>query len=79
MELLHEARVGVQPLERFRRIVGPGRLKEALAIGGTAGLARSVRAADAHVIWRCHIGRDGPDEHARQGWEFLCPHRAGIR
>jgi trehalose synthase len=182
MELLHEARVGVQPLERFRRIVGPGRLKEALAIarsarnrlakrvvwnlsstavgggvaemlqslltytrglgidtrwlviGGTpeffrvtkrlhhalhgssgggvaldaaahriyeetlernarelssllrpgdvvilhdpqtAGLARSVRDAGAHVIWRCHIGRDGPDEQARQGWEFLCPY-----
>ncbi len=182
MQQLHEVRVGVQPLERFRRIVGPGRLKEALAIaretrdrlakrvvwnlsstavgggvaemlqslltytrglgidtrwlviGGTpeffrvtkrlhhalhgssgggipldatahriyeetiehnarelsslvrpgdlvilhdpqtAGLARSVREAGAHVIWRCHIGRDGPDEQARLGWEFLCPY-----
>lgn len=40
----------------------------------TAGLARSARAAGAQLIWRCHIGRDGPDEEARQGWEFLAPY-----
>jgi trehalose synthase len=37
----------------------------------TAGLARSARAAGAQVIWRCHLGRVGPDEQARRGWEFL--------
>jgi trehalose synthase len=40
----------------------------------TAGMIPDVVDRGAHVIWRCHIGRDGPDEQARQGWEFLCPY-----
>jgi trehalose synthase len=46
MQELHEVRVGVQPLERFRRVVGPGRLREALAV------ARSARERLAkRVVW----------------------------
>jgi trehalose synthase len=39
----------------------------------TAGLAPAARAAEASVVWRCHIGADRPDEFARRAWEFLRP------
>ena len=28
----------------------------------TAGMAQGLRAAGAHVVWRCHVGRDTPNE-----------------
>ncbi len=37
----------------------------------TAGLVDGLRALGAHVIWRCHIGRDEPDRLSDVGWEFL--------
>jgi trehalose synthase len=37
----------------------------------TAGLIPVVKAAGAHVLWRCHIGRDQPNGHTEQGWKFL--------
>src|SRR5690606_24316280 len=37
----------------------------------TAGLARGLRDAGAHVVWRCHIGRDTPNELTDIGWRFL--------
>ncbi len=37
----------------------------------TAGLVEGLRADGAHVVWRCHIGRDTPDPLAAIGWEFL--------
>ena len=37
----------------------------------TAGLIRGVHAAGARVVWRCHIGRDTPNEQTELGWEFL--------
>ncbi len=37
----------------------------------TAGMAGAVRATGAKVVWRCHIGLDVPNEHARDAWEFL--------
>ncbi len=37
----------------------------------TAGLAEGVRGLGARVVWRCHIGRDTPDETTDRGWEFL--------
>jgi trehalose synthase len=39
-----------------------------------AGLIPGVRAAGAHVVWRCHIGRDTPDEVTDVGWAFLRPY-----
>ena len=30
-----------------------------------------LRAAGAHVIWRCHIGRDVPNAYTDEGWAFL--------
>jgi trehalose synthase len=42
----------------------------------TAGLAEGLRALGARVVWRCHVGRDRPDEVTRSGWEFLRPYVA---
>src|SRR5690606_29351289 len=40
----------------------------------TVGLAATAKAMDAGVVWRCHVGIDGPDDHTREAWEFLRPH-----
>jgi trehalose synthase len=40
----------------------------------TAGLVAPLKATGAHVIWRCHIGVDEPDDLARSGWQFLVPY-----
>ncbi len=40
----------------------------------TAGLARAVRGTGAHVIWRCHVGLDHANDHAREAWSFLRDH-----
>ncbi|HEX5533185.1 MAG TPA: glycosyltransferase [Actinomycetales bacterium] len=40
----------------------------------TAGLARAMRAAGAHVVWRCHIGSDQNNDLTRAGWDFLHPY-----
>jgi trehalose synthase len=37
----------------------------------TAGLIGVAKAAGAHVVWRCHIGRDRPNGFTEQGWAFL--------
>lgn len=39
-----------------------------------AGLAEGLRTAGAHVVWRCHIGRDTPTELTDLGWSFLEPY-----
>ena len=40
----------------------------------SAGLAEGLRAAGAHVVWRCHIGRDQGTELTDVGWNFLEPY-----
>jgi trehalose synthase len=40
----------------------------------TAGMVDGIRAAGAHAIWRCHIGRDTTNEQTDQGWGFLRPY-----
>lgn len=37
----------------------------------TAGLAAAVRETGATVIWRCHVGLDVANDHARAAWDFL--------
>jgi len=37
----------------------------------TAGLAAAVRLTGATVMWRCHVGLDVANDHARDAWEFL--------
>src|SRR6476469_265029 len=40
----------------------------------TAGLVDGIRATGAQVVWRCHIGRDEPNDNTERGWEFLRPY-----
>jgi trehalose synthase len=40
----------------------------------TAGLARHLVAAGMHVVWRCHVGIDDPNEHSEAAWSFLRPY-----
>jgi trehalose synthase len=39
-----------------------------------AGLAPALRRAGARVVWRCHVGRDEPNEWTERSWEFLRPY-----
>ena len=39
----------------------------------TAGLVPTLRLRGATVIWRCHIGIDDPNDHARRAAAFLAP------
>lgn len=43
----------------------------------TAALIGPAREAGAHVVWRCHLGVDSPNEPARRAQEFLHPLIAG--
>ncbi len=37
----------------------------------TAGMAPAVRRTGAAVLWRCHVGRDEPNELTDAAWAFL--------
>ncbi|MEP7088507.1 MAG: glycosyltransferase [Nocardioidaceae bacterium] len=39
----------------------------------TAGLVDGLRSAGCLVVWRCHIGRDTPNELNERAWAFLRP------
>ena len=43
----------------------------------TAGLVEGVKECGAHVIWRCHVGRDSTTELTDQVWAFLRPYIEG--
>jgi trehalose synthase len=45
----------------------------------TAGLAGLLREAGAHIVWRCHIGRDTPTDLTDLGWAFIRPHIEGAQ
>jgi len=40
----------------------------------TAGLVPLLRRRGHHVIWRCHVGVDLPNQLARRAWDFLRPY-----
>jgi trehalose synthase len=40
----------------------------------TAGLVPGLRDLGAHVVWRCHVGRDHANELTEVGWAFLRPY-----
>jgi trehalose synthase len=37
----------------------------------TAGLVDGLRQNGVRVVWRCHVGRDAPNDQTAMGWEFL--------
>ena len=66
----HYERVLAANLEAMLAQVSPGDLV-LLHDPQTAGLADGLREAGALVVWRCHIGRDTPNELTELGWSFL--------
>jgi trehalose synthase len=66
----HYERVMQANLEQLRGLVRPGDFV-LLHDPQTAGLGAGLRRLGAHVVWRCHIGRDEPNESTEMGWEFL--------
>jgi trehalose synthase len=44
----------------------------------TAGLADAARSLGATVVWRCHVGRDTPNEYTEEAWAFLRPYVADV-
>jgi trehalose synthase len=57
-------------LDELGRLLRPGDVV-LLHDPQTAGLVEGVRRLGAHVIWRCHIGRDTPNALTDQAWAFL--------
>jgi trehalose synthase len=43
-----------------------------------AGLAAAAKRAGAAVVWRCHVGRDEPNEWTERAWSFLAPYLADV-
>lgn len=39
-----------------------------------AGLAGELRRAGARIVWRCHVGRDTPNEWTTRAWDFIRPY-----
>ena len=37
----------------------------------TAGLTQALRSVAGHVVWRCHVGLDNPNQFARGAWDFM--------
>lgn len=56
--------------EELRRRVRPGDIV-LLHDPQTAGLVETVERCGAYPVWRCHIGRDEPNELTEKGWDFL--------
>jgi trehalose synthase len=40
----------------------------------TAGLVEGLLTHGAHAVWRCHVGRDTPNEQTDLAWAFLRPY-----
>ena len=57
-------------LEQLEQCVSPGDIV-LLHDPQTAGLAHGLRRLGARVVWRCHVGRDLPNDLSRAGWDFL--------
>lgn len=43
-----------------------------------AGLATAAKHAGATVVWRCHVGRDEPNEWTERAWSYLAPYLADV-
>ncbi len=59
-------------LDEMASVVGPDDIV-VLHDPQTAGMVERLRETGAKVVWRCHIGRDTPNDLTEQGWDFLRP------
>lgn len=65
--------VSAANVDRLRALVRPGDIV-LLHDPQTAGLVQGVRDLGAHVVWRCHVGRDTPNASTDTAWSFLRPY-----
>jgi trehalose synthase len=72
-EHAHYEEVLRRNLEDLTRLVSPEDLV-LLHDPQTAGLTEGLRTVGAHVMWRCHVGRDRPNDATDEAWEFLRPY-----
>ncbi|MGA8046831.1 MAG: glycosyltransferase [Dermatophilaceae bacterium] len=74
-EAEHEVfeRVLADNLTTLRTVVRPGDIVM-LHDPQTAGLVPGLQDLDVHVVWRCHVGRDVPNECTELAWGFLHPY-----
>src|SRR5665647_2023383 len=63
--------------ERLHELVSPGDIV-ILHDPQTAGMVEMAKETGAHVVWRCHIGRDVANESTRLAWDFLSPYVAQV-
>ncbi len=72
-ERAHYERVLARNAEELLALVRPG---DVVLIHDPqpAGLAQVAQAAGARVLWRCHVGRDTPNEWTARAWAFLEPY-----
>ena len=66
-------RMLAENLRRMDEVVRPGDVV-LLHDPQTAGLVAGLKAAGAHVVWRCHVGLDTTNECTDSGWDFLRPY-----
>ncbi len=71
-ELTHYGEVLEKNLEALAERIRPGDIV-LLHDPQPAGMVAGVQALGAQVVWRCHIGRDDPNDIDEVGWEFLRP------
>lgn len=57
----------------LRSLVEPGDIV-VLHDPQTAGLAPALVDSGVHVVWRCHIGTDSPNDFVEEAWSFLRPY-----
>ena len=62
-----------ETVTELQRVVRPGDVAF-LHDPQTLGLIGPMRDVGAHVLWRCHIGVDEPNETVRHAWRFLHPY-----
>ena len=59
--------------DELRTLVQPGDVVY-LHDPQTAGLTSVTSLRRAHVVWRCHVGLDRPNDLAKRAWAFLRPY-----
>ena len=60
-------------LEQLRPLVRAGDIV-LLHDPQAAGLGAGLQDVGAHLVWRCHVGRDEVNEQTDLGWDFLRPY-----
>jgi trehalose synthase len=59
--------------DRLQSLVRPGDIA-VVHDPQPAGLSGALAALGAHVVWRCHVGVDVPNEWSDRSWAFLRPY-----